>query len=91
MSAGEYIETKTAEATSRFSKLADLIGDEAALRVREEFGGLVVSIPKLDDVRRRQRDDAIRSEYDKSGKVSELARKHGLGIRQIYNILKKQP
>jgi Mor family transcriptional regulator len=71
--------------------MADLIGDEAARKVREEFGGLIVSIPKLDGFHREQRDDSIRAEYDKGAKVGGLARKHNLTIRHIYNILEAKP
>lgn len=71
--------------------MADLIGEAAALKVREEFGGLVISIPKLDGVQRKQRDDTIKTEYDSGVKVGALARKYNLTIRQIYNILGAKP
>lgn len=77
--------------TSRFGKLTDLIGKEAALRIREEFGGLVLSVPKVDGAERKKRDDTIKADYDKGRKAAELARAHKLTIRQIYNILGKTP
>jgi Mor family transcriptional regulator len=70
-----------------FARMADLIGDEAALKVREEFGGLVLPIPKIDSVHRKQRDDKICAEYDAGASVSQLARRYRLTVRRIYGIL----
>lgn len=78
-----------------FKRLAEIVGVENALLVSREFGGLWISIPKLDDLRREERNAAIREEYDgstdKTDTVRGLARKHNLTTRQIYNILGVQP
>ena len=78
-----------------FKRLAEIVGVENALLVSKEFGGLWISIPKLDDLRREERNTLIRAAYDKSidktHTVRVLARKHNLTSRQIYNILGVQP
>ena len=66
------------------------MSEGAPLKVCREFGGLSVSVPKLDQYHREQRDAGIRAEYDRGSKVAALARKHGLTIRSIYNILNKE-
>lgn len=82
--------------TGDFRRLAEIVGVENALRVSQEFGGLWISIPKLDALRRESRDTEIRGEYDKAvdnktDVVRSLARKYNLTARQIYNILGIQP
>lgn len=78
-----------------FRRLAEIIGVENALMVSKEFGGLWISIPKLDDLRREERNATIREQYDraeeKTDTVRSLARRHNLTSRQIYNILGIQP
>ncbi|MHB8110887.1 MAG: Mor transcription activator family protein [Syntrophorhabdaceae bacterium] len=78
-----------------FRRLAEIVGVENALKVSKEFGGLWISVPKLDDLKREERNASIREEYDsaqeKTDTVRSLARKHNLTARQIYNILGVQP
>lgn len=79
-----------------FRRLAEIVGVENALRVAQEFGGLWISIPKLDNLKREVRDGEIRAAYDRAGSgktdtVRQLARKHNLTARQIYNILGVEP
>ena len=78
-----------------FKRLAEIVGVDNALMVSKEFGGLWISIPKLDDLRREERNAAIREAYDGAGEKTEtvrfLARKHNLTALQIYNILGVQP
>ena len=78
-----------------FRKVAELIGVENALKISAEFGGLWISVPKLDGLKRDVRDRAIRKAYDeskdKTALVRRLARENDLTTRQIYNILGVQP
>ena len=78
-----------------FKRVAEIIGVDNALRLSNEFGGLWISIPKLDDMRREVRNTEIRRQYDaaadKTSAVRDLARQHNLTGRQIYNILGIQP
>jgi Mor family transcriptional regulator len=80
-----------------FRRVAELIGLDNALRISAEFGGLWISVPKLDSLKREVRDRVIRETYDKAQKtqkthvVRSLAREHDLTARQIYNILGVQP
>jgi Mor family transcriptional regulator len=78
-----------------FRRIAEIAGVAAALQISEEFGGLYISIPKLDFLDRFRRNAEIRDEYDKAddktGVVKRLARKHDLTTKQIYNILNEQP
>ena len=74
-----------------FRRVAEIVGVENALKLAAEFGGLWISVPKLDNLKREIRDAKIRAVYDraddKTGTVRALARKHDLTARQIYNIL----
>jgi|GEM_PF-759531 Mor family transcriptional regulator len=72
-----------------FAKVVEITGDEIALKICEELGGLVLAIPRAGGFYREQRDAAIRADYDQGVKVPGLARKHHLTSRQIYNILGK--
>lgn len=79
-----------------FRRLAEIVGVENALKISREFGGLWISIPKLDSLKKEVRDAGIRAEYDaadgsRTDTVRRLARKHDLTSRQIYNILGMQP
>lgn len=78
-----------------FRRIAEIVGVENALMISKEFGGLWISIPKLDDLRREERNTSIRDEYDRASEKTDavrcLARKHNLTSRQIYNILGVQP
>lgn len=72
-------------------RIAEIAGIDAALKIAKEFGGAYLYIPKLDGLYREIRDASIREEYDNGKPVRELARKHDLTDRQIYNILGVQP
>lgn len=72
-------------------RIAELAGLDATLKIVKEFGGAYLYIPKLDGLFREVRDASIREEFDKGKSVRELARKHDLTDRQIYNILGVQP
>ena len=78
-----------------FRRVAELIGVENALRLSAEFGGLWISVPKLDRLKREVRNPKIRKRYDaakdKTAVVRALARENNLTARQIYNILGEQP
>lgn len=80
-----------------FKRVAELIGVDNALKLSSEFGGLWISIPKLDSLRKEVRNASIREDYDRAAEgnktsiVRHLAKKHNLTGRQIYNILGIQP
>ncbi len=72
-------------------RIAEIAGIDATLKIAKEFGGAYLYIPKLDGLYREIRDASIREEYDNGKSVRELARKHDLTDRHIYNILGVQP
>lgn len=72
-------------------RIAEIAGIDATLKIAKEYGGAYLYIPKLDGLYREVRDASIREEYDNGKSVRELARKHNLTDRQIYNILSVQP
>ena len=78
-----------------FRRVAEIVGVENALKISAEFGGLWISVPKLDGLKRDVRDRAIRKQYDdskdKTALVRRLARENKLTARQIYNILGVEP
>lgn len=84
-----------ARLTGDFRRVAELSSVETALKISSEFGGTYLFVPKLDDLRRAERNTKIRDQYDKTrdkkGLVKRLARQYDLTTAQIYNILGTQP
>ncbi len=50
-------------------------------------GGDTIYIPKADRLRIRRRNEAIRKAYDAGERVQDIARRHGLSERWVYEIL----
>lgn len=73
----------------RYRDLVGLVGERAALALLAKFGGDAIYIAKLDAQQRAQRNAEIRAAYDAGTAVPELARRHDLTERQIYNILSR--
>lgn len=71
----------------RYRELAALIGEAAALAMLAKYGGDALYIPKMDAQKRARRNAGIVAAYDSGISVPELARRHDLTERQIYNIL----
>ncbi len=70
--------------------LAEIVGVEKALIVSQVTDGTALRIYGGRRWVRRYRDQCIRREYDQGDiTVIDLARKHALSERQIYNILGK--
>lgn len=72
--------------------LADMVGVRNALEIAEFFGGTPAQFYNYRKFILRWRDQKIREEYDAGGvTVVELARRHDLSDRQVYNILGQEP
>lgn len=71
--------------------IAEDIGLEATLKLARRFRSCWVYVHSLDDIEREIRDDKIRTQYDAGQKIRDIALQHGLGERQIWNILGKLP
>ena len=70
------------------TKVAGLIGLEAAFRLVEGFGGTYISVPKCEGLLREIRNNEILRLYD-TGEYTrrDLALKFNLTTRQIDNVL----
>lgn len=72
-----------AERSPRLSGLSP----QAVAKLRAYAGGCHIYIPKLDAYHRKRRNAEINAAYDAGVSIKELARRYGLTVRQIYNIL----
>ena len=76
-----------------YATLFDIVGEEKAMKILDEFGGQSIYIPVKKNVLRPERDKEICKEY-KGHNVRELARKHCLtpsGIKAIVKAGKESP
>ena len=71
-----------------FAALADVVGTSNATQICRQFGGGSIYIPLLDQMHRDQRNQSIVDAYAKGAKVWEIATKHQISMRQVWNILK---
>ncbi len=71
--------------------IAKIIGIENAMLLGKEFGGTPIYFPKLDRLSSffKERDRQILKEYNGHNTLN-LAKKHGITLRRIYEIVKKQ-
>ena len=72
-------------------RIAEVIGIEPTLDLAKAFRGTYLYIHNLDDMLREIRNEDIRKSYSKGTKVTDLAIKHRLTERQIWNILGMEP
>ena len=68
-------------------EIAEHLGDDAALKVADLFGGTAVYIP-LYNVQRRKRDEALMHGYASGLGLKRLASMYRLTERQIRRIVK---
>lgn len=64
-------------------------GVRLTLILAQVFKGQPLYIRNIDELLRRVRDDAIRREYDKGGRVKEIAAAFGLSVRWVEDILSR--
>lgn len=69
--------------------IAAALALETAEDIRCKFGGGLIYIPKGDRYERHARDAAIWREFN-GRNHGELARKHGLGVAHVYEILARE-
>lgn len=69
------------------AEIAERMGPQVAERLGREFGGQQLYIPTLGAQTRRERDARIKLESNAGVGIDQLARRHGLSRRQVYNIV----
>ncbi len=69
------------------AEVAELIGLSNYKKLISYYAGTSIYIPKLNDIERRQRNEKIRSEYEKNNDLKSLAIKFGLTEVQIRTIV----
>jgi len=67
--------------------VAEVVGVQKAIELSLRFQGTTVIFPMLAGLKRKIRNTAIRRDYDRGLKASEIARKYRVGERQVWNIL----
>ncbi len=72
-------------------RIAEILDVESALKLEEVFGGTYLYVHKLDHLRRDIRNKRIREEYGNKARVQNIAIRHRLTERQIWNILGVEP
>jgi len=79
---------KAEELPGELSLMARVIGVRPVLALEKEVGGTYLYVRKLDRLRERHRNIAMRREYDAGGiTMRELARKNDMSESQAKNIL----
>lgn len=86
--ATKTLQAKDLTLTDDLSKLANIIGLEAVLKICKEMGGSGIYFPKYHSVIRKFRNRMILSEFNGSNQ-NELANKYGVSKAWIYEILKQ--
>jgi Mor family transcriptional regulator len=70
-------------------KMADVIGNDAALKLGERYAGMEIKFPSRKTLDQPTRDERIMEDFIGCGmSVSEIARKHNLTKRRIYQVIK---
>lgn len=69
--------------------IAEVIGEDAARKLCEAFGGEAIYVPKSDSLESVERVAAIRQEYN-GANVPQLARKYGLTTRRVQRIVENE-
>jgi len=69
------------------SRLVERVGSDATQKVCSLFGGSQINIPSCKHLIREERNRAIRMDARGQTTRGEMARKHGLGVRQIRRII----
>ena len=73
-----------------YREIAEHIGLGPAIALAQIRGGEGVYVPRLESLQRAARDRSIRSEFNGSNH-RELARRHGVSVSWIYEVIKKRP
>lgn len=81
---------KIPHAACRWSPFEMLFGKDLAQKVKHEFGGLVVYIPKSYGQSRATRNAKILERFGKGDSIERLARNFRLTERRISQILQEQ-
>ena len=68
--------------------ISRLIGAEAAEKLAAMYGGVRLSIPKFDSVRKSLRNQEIIRERREGASVADLAARHGLTERWLYELFR---
>ncbi len=79
-------EVRMEELPLNLQRYAKVIGVANAIRLAEVEGGLPLYMPKADEINAFIRNRRIRAEFDGSNHAA-LARKYGLTVRWIYEII----
>lgn len=75
------------ELPASLQHVAEIVGVHKAIELSMHFQGATVTFPVLAGLKRKIRNAAIRDDYDRGFKASEIARKYRVGERQVWNIL----
>lgn len=67
--------------------MVETIGTALFARLVKNLGGTWLTIHNLDSIKRRQRNDAIRADYDNGVSVQEIAIKYRLSERTVFYVL----
>ncbi|MGE4496323.1 MAG: Mor transcription activator family protein [Deferribacterales bacterium] len=72
-----------------FQEVVEVVGMEGAIKLCEVFGGLEIYIPKMDYLKRLERNRAIVDAYDGTqASIALLAKEYQLSSNQIRVILR---
>lgn len=67
--------------------ITNVLGEASARLLCERFGGLRVIVPLGHQLALERRNEAIRNDREAGLSIPALARRHGISIRRVYDIL----
>lgn len=71
--------------------ITNVLGEASARLLCERFGGLRVIIPLGHQLALERRNEAIRNDREAGLSIPALARRHGVSIRRVYDIVGQTP
>ncbi|MGC4076254.1 MAG: Mor transcription activator family protein [Rubrivivax sp.] len=77
-------------ASTRFNRLVEIVGEEAAIKYAERWGDIEIQVPKCAAAMRRVRDREIARRYDAAEPVQDICRRYDISERHFWRIVKKE-
>lgn len=78
-----------ARSSSRFDSLAEIVGEEAAIKYAERWGNVELQVPKCAASLRLVRNRDITRRYEAGEPVQDICRRYDVSERHFWKLVKK--
>lgn len=75
---------------NRFDEIAAAIGEDGALKLCREFGGMSLYIPSIRSAVLKKRNQVIYTRFQSGTKVGQLALEYGITERAVFFVLREE-